>query len=57
MRLRQTHIFCVLFIITLILIQTNIVLDQNLWRATRITLVMIEMIVVILGLRRFMKLA
>lgn len=57
MRLRQTHIFFVLFIITLILMQTNIVLDQNLWRATRITLVMIEMIVVIIGLRRFMKLA
>lgn len=57
MRLRQAFIFMVLFVITLILMQTNIVLDQNFYRATRITLVIIELIVVAVGIRHILKMA
>ena len=57
MRLRQTLMFMVLFIITFVLMQTEIVLDQNLYRATRITIVIIEFIVIVIGIRRIFKMA
>ncbi len=57
MRLRLTLLLIVLSIITLILLGTNVVLDDNFWQATRFTLVIVEIAIVILGIRRISQMA